>query len=290
MGADFTSRDPAVISNQSRQYVYDAAGNRISTLVNGVATSYSSNALNQYTSVGGAGYSYDADGNLLSDGLRSYEYNSENRMIRASAGADVWEYEYDLLGNRSAVIHNGQRTTYLVDPFAGFGDVVGTYNADGSLQARYVHCNGLVAGFVGSGSWYVDADAIGSIRSLSDGSGAALTPGLLYDPYGAQFGGGSGLSVAQNRFGFVGEWGVEQDASGLIYMRARQYNSGVGRFAATDPIGIGGGSLNLYQYALNDPSNQFDPSGKNPVAVGIAIGFGSAALYILKGTSNNQHK
>ena len=261
VGADFTSSDPAVISNQSRQYVYDAAGNRISTLVNGVATSYSSNALNQYTSVGGAGYSYDADGNLLSDGLRSYEYNSENRMIRASAGADVWEYEYDLLGNRSAVIHNGQRTSYLVDPFAGFGDVVGTYNADGSLQARYVHGNGLVAGFAGSGSWYVDADAIGSIRSLSDGSGAALTAGLLYDPFGAQLSGGSGLSVAQGRFGFVGGWGVEQDASGLIHMRARQYDPLVGRFTATDPLIEKGGSLNLYGYAFNDPALYSDPTG-----------------------------
>ena len=261
VGADFTSSDPAVISNQSRQYVYDAAGNRISTLVNGVATSYSSNALNQYTSVGGAGYSYDADGNLLSDGLRSYEYNSENRMIRASAGADVWEYEYDLLGNRSAVIHNGQRTTYLVDPFAGFGDVVGTYNADGSLQARYVHGNGLVAGFAGSGSWYVDADAIGSIRSLSDGSGAALTGGMLYDPYGAQLSGGSGLSVAQGRFGFVGEWGVEQDETGLMYMRARQYDLLTGRFISSDPIGTSGGTLNLYLYGYNYPIGWIDPSG-----------------------------
>lgn len=281
VGATFASSNPAVISNQSRQYVYDAAGNRISTLVNGVATSYSSNALNQYTSVGGTGYSYDADGNLLSDGLRSYQYNSENRMIRATVGADVWEYEYDLLGNRSAVIHNGQRTSYLVDPFAGFGDVVGTYNADGSLQARYVHGNGLVAGFAGGANWYVDADAIGSIRSLSDGSGAALTPGLLYDPFGEQLTGGSGLSVAQNRFGFVGGWGVEQDATGLIYMRARQYASRVGRFTATDPMGIDGGSLNLYQYALNDPGNQVDASGTNPIAAGIVLGIGAAGLYIL---------
>lgn len=261
VGADFTSSNPGVIANQSRQYVYDAAGNRISTLVNGVATSYSSNALNQYTTVGGAAYSYDADGNLLGDGVRSYQYNSENRMIRATAGADVWDYEYDLLGNRSAVIHNGQRTSYLVDPFAGFGDVVGTYNGDGSLQARYVHGNGLVAGFNSSDSWYYEADPIGSTRSLSNGSGAALTSGLVFDPFGAQLGGGSGLTVAQSRFGFVGGWGVEQEASGLVHMRARQYDPLAGRFTATDPLGVNGGSQNLYQYGLNDPLSKTDPSG-----------------------------
>ena len=261
VGANFASSNPAVISNQTRQYVYDAAGNRISTLVNGVATSYSSNALNQYTTVGGAGYSYDADGNLLSDGVRSYQYNSENRMIRATAGADVWEYEYDLLGNRSAVIHNGQRTSYLVDPFAGFGDVVSTYNADGSLQACYVHGNGLVAGFNSIDSWYYEADAIGSIRSLSDRSGAALAGGLLYDPYGAQLSGDSGLRAAQGRFGFVGGWGVEQDASGLIHMRARQYDPISGKFTAIDPLLDRGGSLDLYGYAFNSPVLWVDPTG-----------------------------
>ena len=261
VGANFASSNPAAISNQSRQYVYDAAGNRISTLVNGVATSYSSNGLNQYTAVGGAGYSYDADGNLLSDGVRSYVYNSENRMIRATAGTDVWEYEYDLLGNRSAVIHSGQRTSYLVDPFAGYGDVVGSYNADGSLQARYVHGNGLVAGFNSADSWYYEADAIGSTRSLTNGSGGTLTPGLVYDPFGAQLGGGSDLAVDQSRFGFVGGWGVEQDASGLLHMRARQYDPISGRFSAIDPLLEKGGSLNLYGYAFNDPTLYSDPTG-----------------------------
>jgi RHS repeat-associated protein len=182
-------------------------------------------------------------------------------MIRATAGADVWEYEYDLRGNRSAVIHNGQRTSYLVDPFAGFGDVVGTYNADGSLQARYVHGNGLVAGFTDGDSWYYEADALGSTRSVSNGSSAALTPGLLYDPFGAELGSGSGLAVAQGRFGFVGGWGVEQDASGLLHMRARQYDPISGRFFAIDPLLEKGGSLNLYGYALNNPVFYIDPSG-----------------------------
>jgi RHS repeat-associated protein len=281
VGADFSSSDPAAISNQSRQYVYDAAGNRISTLVNGVATSYSSNGLNQYTAVGSAGYSYDADGNLLSDGVRSYQYNSENRMIRATVGADVWEYEYDLRGNRSAVIHNGQRTSYLVDPFAGYGDVLGSYNADGSLQARYVHGNGLVAGFNSGDSWYYEGDAIGSTRSLTNGSGGTLTPGLVYDPFGAQLGGGLGLTATQARFGFVGEWGVEDDLSGLIHMRARQYDSLTGRFTSPDPINISGGTINLYIYGYNCPVGWIDPSGLLSswgAGVGAAIGAGVGAV------------
>ncbi len=82
------------------------------------------NNLNQYTSVGGTVYSYDADGNLVGRTIGgvswTYLFDSENRMTRAESSAgDVWQYIYDALGNRVASIHNGQRTDFLVDPTAG---------------------------------------------------------------------------------------------------------------------------------------------------------------------------
>jgi len=43
-------------------YVYDAIGNRIRTIENGVTTNYTTNNLNQYTQVGGDTLIYDADG------------------------------------------------------------------------------------------------------------------------------------------------------------------------------------------------------------------------------------
>ena len=281
IGANFASTNGA-ISNQSRQYVYDAAHNRISTLVNGVATSYSSNNLNQYDSVGGAGYSYDDDGNLLSDGVRTYAYNSENKIVSTTHGSDVWTYEYDVLGYRSAVIHNGQRTSYLVDPFSGYGDVVGTYNTDGSLEARYVHGNGLVAGFNSADSWYYEGDAITSVRNITNASGASLTSTITYDPFGGKLANG-GVSLALARYGFVGELGVEDDSSGLIYMRARQYDFDMGRFASVDPLNTGGDSLNLYLYGYNYPIGSFDPSGLRDWAKGGA-GIGAIAGGILGAT------
>ena len=54
---------------QNIQYVYDAAGNRISETVNGVTTTYAVNNVNEYTSSTTNGvtttYQYDADGNLI---------------------------------------------------------------------------------------------------------------------------------------------------------------------------------------------------------------------------------
>ena len=64
--AVFASANTATIPNQDLQYFYDALGNRTKTILNGVTTNYTTNNLNQYTSVGGATYTYDADGNLTS--------------------------------------------------------------------------------------------------------------------------------------------------------------------------------------------------------------------------------
>src|SRR5206468_1342271 len=63
--AVLTSNDPALVPPQDLGYVYDAVGNRVRTIINGVTTEYSTNNLNQYVRVGSAGYAYDRDGNLV---------------------------------------------------------------------------------------------------------------------------------------------------------------------------------------------------------------------------------
>ena len=35
----------------------------------------------------------------------------------------------------------------------------------------------------------------------------------------------------------------------------------MGRFIAADPIGLGGGDVNLYRYVRNDPVGRMDPLG-----------------------------
>ena len=52
------------------------------TLRLGGTCSYTSNNLNQYTAAGTAGYQYDPNGNLASDGAYSYTYDEENRLVQ----------------------------------------------------------------------------------------------------------------------------------------------------------------------------------------------------------------
>jgi RHS repeat-associated protein len=60
--------------------------------------------------------------------------------------------------------------------------------------------------------------------------------------------------------------------SGLLYYRARYYDSLTGRFLQKDPIGLAGGDTTLYGYAFRSPVNLGDSFGLNPLAGAIVGG------------------
>jgi hypothetical protein len=49
-------------------------------------------------------------------------------------------------------------------------------------------------------------------------------------------------------------------------------NPSVGRFISEDPLGFGGGDVNLFTYVKNNPINRIDPRGTNTIAIGGTIG------------------
>ena len=268
--AEFVSTNP-LIPHQDLTYLYDELGNRIATIENGVTTAYTTNNLNQYTAVGDATLTYDADGNLIAQtggGENiTYGYDTQNRLTSVVTPAGTWTYEYNAFGQRVAVVHNGQRTEYLLDP-TGLGNVVGEYSGAGAA-IKYVHGSGLVSRTDALGATgYYDFDVLGSTVGVSNSSGSYQN-WYSYLPFGSHL--TSNESVA-NSFGFVGQFGVMQDTNHLGYMRARYYSSEIGRFTAQDPIGIAGG-LNLYAYVQNNPINFTDVQGTlGPGGFGTTVG------------------
>jgi RHS repeat-associated protein len=265
----FASNDPGTVPHHDLTYVYDAAGNRVQTLINGVTTDYVSNSMNQYDTVGTAAYRYDQDGNLISvqDGasITAYAYNADNRLIAIRSGGSLWQYEYDAFGNRVATIRDGQRTEYLLDPFGAVGtafswaDVIGELDGSGNLIAFYNHGLGLVSQ-VGppAAAHYYDFDAMGSTAGVSDEVGDYVNSHSRL-PFGEN------LTVSEafyNPFQYVGAWGVMTETNDLDYMRARFYDPKLGRFTTRDPIGLGGDDLNLYRYAGNNAVDRLDPTGE----------------------------
>ena len=102
--------------------------------------------------------------------------------------------------------------------------------------------------------WYL-MDGLGSVVGEVDPSGN-LTCSRGFDVYGATR---SQTGTPTSKHGFVGKLGhPTEDESGLVYMRARWYDSACGRFISQDPAKHG---VNRFAYAHCNPVGRLDPSG-----------------------------
>jgi RHS repeat-associated protein len=268
--SSFASTDVSIPS-QSLTYQYNAAGNLVGTVVNGVSSTYTSNSDDQYTTVTSANgttiYTYNSDGDLVSQtdasGTTTYTYDSLNRLVSVTSPTDTWVYEYDALGDLSATIHNGQVTEYLIDP-TGQANVVGQYDGSGNLLANYTYGLGLVSQITPGGTNYYAFDGLGSTVGLTNSAGATVSS-YSYLPFGGVLS-STGTTTnsagnSSNPFTFVGQYGASTDGTGLTQMGARFYDQAIGQFVTSDPLGLTSGQTNFYEYVANSPTNGIDPSG-----------------------------
>ena len=265
--AVFASQNSAATPNQDLEYLYDPAGNRTATIVNGVTTNYTVNSRDEYVSAGATTYTYDADGNLTSStdpgGTTTYSYNAANQLAGVTApDGTTWTYTYDALGHPIGVTTGGQTTDYLYDPI-GLGYIVGACTAGGSPVADYTYGLGLTSQVTASGTSYYDFDASGSTVGITGPSGSYVDQ-YSYLPFGQV---ASATAPLANPFAFEGQSGVFGAGSGTLSMGTRGYLPSLGRFLSPDLLGVTAGSPNLVEYAANDPLDLTQPSGLTTMTV-----------------------
>lgn len=113
-----------VLCTNTFAYSYDAVGNRLTQNANGVVTNYGYDTANRLTSVNGQAYTWDANGNLLSDGLLTYAYDQANRLKTVTQGANTYTFAYNGLGDRLSQTVGVTQTRYALDLSAGLTQVL----------------------------------------------------------------------------------------------------------------------------------------------------------------------
>ena len=230
-------------------------------------------------------YSYDLNGNLLSDGNRNFAYDDENQLTSVWV-TNVWRSDFVYDGKLRRRIERDYQWDAGTSGWLQTNEVHYIYDGNLVIQERdannlplvtYTRGNDLSRTLQGAGGIggllartdnstlnsqpstahaYYHADGNGNITMLISSS-QMIVAKYLYDPYGntlAQ----SGLLADANLYRFSSkEWNAN---SGLYYYLYRFYDPNLQRWPNRDPLGEAGG-YNVYQFAGNNPADAIDPLG-----------------------------
>ena len=208
-------------------------------------------------------YTYDANGNTLTAGDKTYTYNDRGQQTGYSNGTTAAAYAYNPSGLRKAktvggstkyFVYNGMNIVYeysesVADGVAYFYGLNRTHNSEGEIYVYNAH-----------------GDVVQLVKDNS------VVASYTYDAFGNLT---SQIGESDNPFLYCGEYFDAETQT--YYLRARYYNPANGRFTQQDawafmdtPAPL---SLNLYTYCCNNPVMYVDPSGHwIHLAIGAAIG------------------
>jgi RHS repeat-associated protein len=240
-------------------YTYDPAGNLGTIQRPSTTVAVTSNTDNQIATAGGTAYKYDANGNLLQDGTRTYSWDAENRLIGIAGAGYSSSFAYDGFGRRIAItttsggqtgqLHYGWCGQTLCQERSAADIPMRRYLAEGEYDAVQ---GALVYGF----------DQLGSVRDVLAAPSGLTAAHFDYEPYGAPT---TALGSRANWTDFRYAGLFYHQASGLYLATYRAYDPSVGRWLSRDPLAEGGG-LNLYGYVQGSVLMLGDPFGLTPAS------------------------
>jgi RHS repeat-associated protein len=206
----------------------------------------------------GSSATADADNELTTDPSNSNPYHWNERQELQHVASPDYNFYYDSAGRRETFDAFGVDTSYLYDSmFAAQSTTSGT--PDSTQNYLTTPGGDVLAYSVTSGSTTTTtvplSDLLGSTLGMVNSAGSLFTT-FTYEPFGKPTTGGQSTTYP---YLFAG---MEYDAqTGLYHTLARYYNPTLQRFITEDPLNFGGGNVNLFAYAGNDPVNSSDPLG-----------------------------
>jgi len=249
-------------------YAYDPADN-IDSIGGPTGTKNGNyNNVNQVLSFNGDSFTYDANGNVIDDGKRTYAWDAENRLLSIGDKDEPQRkttFRYDGSGRRVAIVtSNGadsREKHYLWCALAlcqarDSSDVVSRrYFPEGELFVRHDDSDDEESSTTTS---YYAQDQLGSVRDVLSGVSGHTVASFDYDPYGNPTRRTHGVSTS---FRYAGMF-YEQN-SGVYLTLHRAYDPGSKRWLSRDSNGEWP-LTNLYGYVGQSPTNAIDPTGLVP--------------------------
>ncbi len=243
-------------------------------------------------------FSYDADGNLATDGRWTYGWDAENRLVTLTTNTAVGpqqsiKFEYDWKGRRIRkqvwpnTGWNGTLTSDVKFVYDGW-NLLAELNATNNPVVRsYMWGSDLSATIRGAGgvgglleviykgaqttNCFVAFDGNGNVAALADAGSTNILARYDYGPFG-EVNRATGPMAKANPFRFSTKY--QDDETDLLYYGYRYYNASSGRWNSSDPLGEPGFEIlkhkkssrkrdnpNLYGFVYNNPLSFEDSLG-----------------------------
>jgi RHS repeat-associated protein len=223
---------------------------------------------------------YDANGNLTADGVRTLEWDARNQLLAVSQGSHRSEFTYDGWRRRVRIVEKDSGVVTTNRQFVWCGsELCEERDTSGATVTKRFFSQGVQD----TGTSYLyTSDHLGSVRELMDETGAVRAR-YDYDPWGLRTKASGDKDAA---VGFTGHY--EHAATGLTLAPFRAYDSSLGLWISEDPAGMIDGPL-LYGYVGHNPIGYVDPTGEQTGAaiggvVGGLVGFmGGGGLAVASG-------
>jgi RHS repeat-associated protein len=227
-------------------------------------------------------FGYDPCGNMTSDGVRSYSWDADNRLISVSDLSHKSDYQYDGLNRKvrtteyvkqSGIWNPVSSIQYVYDGWNCVAELAVTPGPTFTLTKSYtwgIDLSGTLSGAGGVGgllsatthcspltTYWFAYDGNGDVVNLIDMSSGAISAHYEYDPFGrlvckeGSYADGNEYRFSTKRY--CAMWS-------LYDYGYRHYSPDLGRWISRDPHGITQ-FANLYDYTANAPLLKTDYLG-----------------------------
>ncbi|WP_079056293.1 polymorphic toxin-type HINT domain-containing protein [Streptomyces caeruleatus] len=215
----------------------------------------------------GSTYTYDAVGNTevrdLSTTTQNLTWTSENKLDTITDDGKKTTYVYDAAGNRilenspsGSTLHLGE-TEVTTDATGLITRASRSYAQPGAPTVTRTASNGATTGHKLN---VLLADHLGTANTTVEVSTGQPVTRRAFKPYGELR--GPKPPTWPNKRGYLGV-GIDDTATGLTHIGAREYDQNSGRFLSVDPIIDIADPLQMngYAYSNNSPVSDSDPTG-----------------------------